>query len=149
MPASPKDLDVGILGLRIEYDYKDDPKHLAMRLGELYSDLQTFDREAQSYAEQANAERTKAVELRDVLAQIEADPSRDSLIVINPATGLPRRMNPFKEYSVDAMLEQLLTHDNRAIEFDQTAAGKRGDLSDAREEIKDVQLALERLKSAD
>lgn len=144
MPASEADMDHGIVGLKVEYDYQDDPKDLATRIAELHQDIQVFRAEATSYANQARSERQKANELRDVMRQIAEDPSRESLVLINPRTGRPRRMNPYKEYSVAALQEQLEQHEADAAEFDATSRKKQQAMAEAQRELRVVEKALSR-----
>jgi hypothetical protein len=147
-PPSVEDQAHGIIGWKIEYDYGDDPADLARDLGAYHKGIAERERDAAAFEKQANDERRQAATVRDVLDQIETDPERKSLVVLNPKTGLPRRMNPYAEYSVDALMEQVLIHEQRAAEFSEQAAGYRQDIVDYRAEIVALEGILKRLKSA-
>lgn len=125
--------------LEVTHHPKFTAQQLATHLAEAYQNARLHDQQALDYATQANSERTKAIEMRDVLSQIRRDPSRESLVVINPKTGRPRRMNPYKTYSESALRDQLKTHENQATDFDIQATNFRAAAAKARSEIDRIQ----------
>jgi hypothetical protein len=138
--------DLGVRGLRLEYDYNDNPADLAYRIGELLKGINQREKDSSAYRQQAGDERQKGREITSVLMQIEADPSRESLVVINPKTGTPRRMNPYLEYSIDALLEQSLQAEAKASEFEKMASDYSADISAMRVELSHVESILSGLR---
>ncbi len=110
------------------------PTQLAGHLTEAYLNVDLHLQQADTYATQANAERTKAVRMRDILDQIRKDPSRNSLVTYT-ADGRPRRMDPYKTYSEQALREQLRKHEHQAVQFDADATNFRAKVAQARSEI--------------
>lgn len=130
--------------LEITEDPQFTPTQLATFLAEALQNSILHADQASVYSAQANVERQKAVGIRDILQQIKNDPSRETLKTYTP-DGRPRRMDPLRTYSEQALRDQLKIHKNQAVKFDVDATMFLSKAAQERSEVERLQTELRKL----
>lgn len=112
---------------------------LATHLAQYLQGVHNYTTDSRLYADRANVERKRAVDMRKVLEQIEDRR-------INGPPEKVSRMDPLATYDPMAVSTQASQHDRNAVKFDQLAADYSAKAEDAQKSADETQTLIRQVK---
>lgn len=134
-----------VVGLKVTKSHpldKYEPQTLAVNLAQQLQASVNYERDAKTFAERANIERQKAIEMQEVIDQVE-ERRRNGL----PPDAKKSRMDPLETYDPMALRTQKSQHERNALMFDQKAQDYTAKAEKERKEADKTQVLIRKVNA--